>query len=156
TFYGNIVNGKLLARQSVSRSLIKSIWRTLQEFRNGKLAQDQLQQILQKQLSGFNLPGPEELVLMSRAENEKSLGEFFGKLEAGEVQIQYGKETSRIVQDLYAEDLFAMRTDIFGGEKTDQETKKKTQVERKVEYRISEQSPELTMRFHISKRKVHA
>src|SRR5207248_1650269 len=67
-------------------------------------------------------------------------------LEAGEVGIRPGKEVDRVVQELAGPEIAQMRRELFGDGTTPA----------KLEYKISEDSPLLKIRFHVTKRKAHS
>ncbi|MHC4599903.1 MAG: hypothetical protein ACYS47_12945, partial [Planctomycetota bacterium] len=144
--YERIRRARLAPPVKVGKGLVKGVWKTLEQVRSGLLGAELASQRLARQLKEFAVSGEAILEILSPARTPQELREILGRLERGEVKIQPGKETQRILLELCGAELSAMNRELFG-DRT---------APAKLEYRIAEGGPSLEVRFEVTKRKAHA
>jgi hypothetical protein len=119
------------------------VWGTLESNRN---APERLTTILGRQLADFGLTGEQAYELLINATTKEQVREQLSQLETPGEELQMGMEAEGIYKDLLGQEHSRMRKELFGQNGTPG----------KLEQRIDENSPRISIRFHVTKRRVHA
>jgi len=146
TRYDRMVHDKLAPDTSIGAGLVKSMWQLAQALAAKKVPAPAARKRLEGQLRGFIVDFerfPEELEACASKDAVKAL---LLALPVEPVEIEHGKEQSRLLADFIGQELTAMQRELFGA----------PGHPAKLVYQISDDAPALELTCELTKRKAHA
>ncbi|MGE0711418.1 MAG: hypothetical protein AB7N76_37250 [Planctomycetota bacterium] len=143
--YERQARAKLDPRRRPGKGLLRAVWRTLEGWRAGALAESAARERLARQLKGYDLSQPAGLDAL-RAAPREALAAAIDALPAQASEVALGEEHTRVVAELVGGELAAMRRELFGD----------ADARGKLEYSRESGGPELALRFEPTKRRAHA
>jgi hypothetical protein len=157
--YEHLVKEKMNPRIKLEEGMAKRILEIIRKSRlasadENKISQETAEFALGKMLATFDISGQDAYAIFSRSNSLSDIKIAMNSMEAGEIAVQFGKESSRIAQDLVGSDVAAMQIELHGGETIIEGRKQR--VAGKIEYSTEGSSAQATLRFHVTKRATHA
>lgn len=144
--YDRMVRDKIAPGATVGSGLIKSMQQLAQALRAQSIPEDQALARLEGQLRLFAFEPALLLRQLAACETREAVRGLLGSLPPIEVEIEAGKEQSRLLADFVGQELQAMQRELFGG--PDQPAK--------LVYEISDSAPPLVITLELTKRRAHA
>ncbi len=144
--YDRMVRDKIAPGATIGSGLIKSMQQLAQALRSNTIPEDQALTRIEGQLRLFTFDSKSLLTQLAACETREAVRGLLGSLRPIEVEIEVGKEQSRLLADFVGQELHAMQRELFGG--PDQPAK--------LVYEISDTAPPLVITLELTKRKAHA